>query len=280
MGSNEIVYGEEKNTEAARQPGQDKTLLYQQDKPNESTKEGPLSLVLFEYPQPSAGVLSNFSDQNYQNGAVCNQLTNGVRVPWRWQRIFLKVFLSIEGRGLYSVQATAKWSLPQSRQSARLFLQLSELGPPPPHKQTRVSLPHLVPGEGHTRLREKGWGVPIRRGQTPWYCRYICTLWSLLYRDLRRTNTTKPILLYDTLCKYWEPSPSSLSPWGGGGIGFKGTVAWDGFFTHCILSRIERKDLNFFHVELIFTGLGQDLTHLARKENTHSEIFLLGRLKI
>jgi hypothetical protein len=43
---------------------------------------------------------------------------------------------------------------------------------------------------------------------------------------------------------------------------------------------IERKDLNFYLVVLIFTGLGQDLTHLAHKENTHSEIFLLGRLKI
>ncbi len=31
---------------------------------------------------------------------------------------------------------------------------------------------------------------------------------------------------------------------------------------------------------LIFTGLGQDLAHFAHKENTHSEIFLLGRLKI
>ncbi len=31
---------------------------------------------------------------------------------------------------------------------------------------------------------------------------------------------------------------------------------------------------------LIFTGLEQDLTHLAHKENTHSEIFLLGRLTI
>jgi hypothetical protein len=55
-------------------------------------------------------------------------------------------------------------------------------------------------------------------------------------------------------------------------------VSW--FFSLiCILSRIERKDLNFFHVVLVFTGLGQDLSHLALKENTHSEIFLLGRLK-
>jgi hypothetical protein len=46
-------------------------------------------------------------------------------------------------------------------------------------------------------------------------------------------------------------------------------------------SRIERKDLTFFSCcALIFTGLGQDLTHLAHKENTQSDIFLLRRLKI
>ncbi len=61
------------------------------------------------------------------------------------------------------------------------------------------------------------------------------------------------------------------------GKGTKGTVAWDGFLAHCILSRIEKKDLQFFHIVLIFTGLEQDLTHLAHKENTHSEFFLLGR---
>jgi hypothetical protein len=34
------------------------------------------------------------------------------------------------------------------------------------------------------------------------------------------------------------------------------------------------------NVVLIFMGLGQDLTHLAQKENTHSRLFLSGRLKI
>jgi hypothetical protein len=29
--------------------------------------------------------------------------------------------------------------------------------PPPPHPQASVPSP-LVPGEGHTRLRERGWG--------------------------------------------------------------------------------------------------------------------------
>ncbi len=42
---------------------------------------------------------------------------------------------------------------------------------------------------------------------------------------------------------------------------------------------MERKDTNFFHVVLIFTGLGQDLSHLVHKENTDREIFLLGRQK-
>ncbi len=59
-----------------------------------------------------------------------------------------------------------------------------------------------------------------------------------------------------------------------------GTIAWDGFFAHCILSRIESKILNFLYVVLIFTELGQYLSHLACKENTQNEIFLLGRLKI
>ncbi len=46
------------------------------------------------------------------------------------------------------------------------------------------------------------------------------------------------------------------------------------------ISRIERKDLNFFNVVIMFSGLGQDLIHLAHKENAHSEMFLSGRLKI
>jgi hypothetical protein len=53
-----------------------------------------------------------------------------------------------------------------------------------------------------------------------------------------------------------------------------------GFLAHCILPLIEGKDLKFFSCTLISTGLGQDITHLAHKENTHSEIFLLGRQKI
>jgi hypothetical protein len=52
-----------------------------------------------------------------------------------------------------------------SSQSAKLFP--SELwDSPTPLTSRRVckcSLP-LVPGEGHTRMRERGWGVPIGQG--------------------------------------------------------------------------------------------------------------------
>jgi hypothetical protein len=45
---------------------------------------------------------------------------------------------------------------PQSRQSAKLFLQSSELGlPPTPHPLANVSSPLWFWGEGHTRWRER-----------------------------------------------------------------------------------------------------------------------------
>ncbi len=48
----------------------------------------------------------------------------------------------------------------QSWQSAKLFLQSSELGLHRPLTRRRVSPPSLVPGEGHTRWRERGWESP------------------------------------------------------------------------------------------------------------------------
>jgi hypothetical protein len=48
------------------------------------------------------------------------------------------------------------------------------------------------------------------------------------------------------------------------------------FFARCILSRIEGK----IFCLVVLDVLGQDLNHLAHKENTQSEFFLLGRLKI
>jgi hypothetical protein len=74
-----------------------------------------------------------------------------------------------------------KWMLPQSRQSAKLFLQSLELGLPHPSPAGECA-PPLVPREGHTRLRERGGGVPVpRRGHSLWYSLYLRTLWILLF---------------------------------------------------------------------------------------------------
>ncbi len=67
----------------------------------------------------------------------------------------------------------------QSRQSARHFLQLSELGLPHP-PSTQAGLPPLASGVGHTCLRERGWGgVPIPREDR--HCGtlgiYVCCEW-------------------------------------------------------------------------------------------------------
>ncbi len=83
---------------------------------------------------------------------------------------------------------------------------------------------------------------------------------------------------FQTFCwsRSWSRSAYARLPIAGliSDIFLKGIGAWDGFFARCILSKIERKELKFCHVVLIFTWLGQDLTHLVHRENTHSEIFL------
>jgi|LakMenEpi03Aug12_release.lakeMendotaPanAssembly.Ray.scaffolds.fasta_scaffold2579961_1 hypothetical protein len=48
--------------------------------------------------------------------------------------------------------------------------------------------------------------------------------------------------------------------------GIEGKVAGDDFFAHFILSRIERKYLQFFYAEPIFTEIEQDLAPLAHYE--------------
>jgi hypothetical protein len=62
---------------------------------------------------------------------------------------------------LLAVVALVPYSSPQSRQSAKLFIQSSELGLPQPLTRRRVCpLPPVLGGEGHTRLRERCWGSP------------------------------------------------------------------------------------------------------------------------
>jgi hypothetical protein len=80
---------------------------------------------------------------------------------------------------------------PQSIQSARLSVQLSELGPPHPLTRKRVLLPPLFPKVGDTfACGGRGWGDPIpRKGQPLWYSMsytvipkrsYLSSLYSLL----------------------------------------------------------------------------------------------------
>ncbi len=77
---------------------------------------------------------------------------------------------------------------PQSRQSARLFLQSSELGLPHPLTR-RVCSPSPLLQVACGR----GGGVPIlTRGQTLWHSRYICTLW-----------VNPPLLLHVMLLLNW-----------------------------------------------------------------------------
>ncbi len=65
----------------------------------------------------------------------------------------------------------------QSRQSARLFLQVSELGPPHPYPQASVFSPWFGGGGAHSLVGE---GPIQMRGQTLWYSRYtvyvLCAL--------------------------------------------------------------------------------------------------------
>ena len=75
------------------------------------------------------------------------------------------VYIDNRGQSLYPfyMYIFADFRQPtEYRQSAKPFLQSSELGPPTPSNC----------------LQERGWGVPVRtRGQTLWFSMYICTLW-------------------------------------------------------------------------------------------------------
>jgi hypothetical protein len=107
--------------------------------------------------------------------------------------------------------------LTKSRQSARLFIQSSELGLPHPLTRRRVSLPPLVPGEGHTCLRERG----SQFGQGDRHCGtlgiiVLCedTSWN---QQVRETNVISALLDFmDSflICKLLYVSCVSISlPW-------------------------------------------------------------------
>jgi hypothetical protein len=60
--------------------------------------------------------------------------------------------------------------------------------PPPPHPQSSVPPPLWFRGWVHTRLRDRGWGVPIpTRGQTLWYTlgiHVLCAIYVYRYRSI------------------------------------------------------------------------------------------------
>ncbi len=92
--------------------------------------------------------------------------------------------------------------LSQSRQSAKPFLQSSELGlPPTPHPQASVPRPPCFWGEGNTRWRERGWESPNSdESHTLWYSLYVRTLWVLFYFCNRRLAPLSTGLTHDIDC--------------------------------------------------------------------------------
>jgi hypothetical protein len=92
-------------------------------------------------------------------------------------------------KGEASVFIKSRKPTSQSRQSAKLSLQSSELGlPHPPYPQASVPPPFGL-GGGHTRLRKRGWGSPNSDEGT--YTVYISTLWPTLKRQ--NTEISKQI---------------------------------------------------------------------------------------
>jgi hypothetical protein len=71
------------------------------------------------------------------------------------------------------------WVQSQSRQSTRLFLQSSELGPPQPSLTCRRVCPPLWFRGGPGGLAGEG-GSQFGRGDRHWYSRYIFTLFVQL----------------------------------------------------------------------------------------------------
>jgi hypothetical protein len=70
--------------------------------------------------------------------------------------------VSSQEEGVIAIQQGIRTLHARSRQSAKLFLQSSELGTPHPHPQVSLPSPPLVPGWATHSLPGKGW--EFRRG--------------------------------------------------------------------------------------------------------------------
>ncbi len=85
---------------------------------------------------------------------------------------------------------------PQSRQSAKLFLQSSDWDSPNPSPAGECTPIPRFWGEGHTRWRERGWGSLDSDGGTYtvvlFICIYVRTLWCALTHRLEMVHSRCP----------------------------------------------------------------------------------------
>ncbi len=113
-------------------------------------------------------------------------------------------------------KAKKKCFTPQSRQSAKLFLQSSELVLPQPLNRRRVSPPPppVLVGGAHSFAREGLGESQFLRGDILWYSLYIyvlCALPSLRY--VLYGFPVPLILIHHLPClkmKYWRPRQKSV----------------------------------------------------------------------
>ncbi len=107
---------------------------------------------------------------------------------------------------IFITQPSSKPIGSQSRKSAKLFLQSSELGLSHPFSRRRVCPPPFGRGEGYTRLRERGWESPSSDDRTA-YKDYMesrrCSAGSFCsgtgaspHRLGEATNLPRPVIRY------------------------------------------------------------------------------------
>ncbi len=121
------------------QPRQNKNLLYEHNKPNEPTKEGPLSFVLFESPFTSAEAVDmngRFQMQGGKNWFLPKEMnansSSGTLIGWKsGQTTFIPLWDRMEGAWLwiqrpsFSILSGPTCVLPQPRKDFSMFSPIS-----------------------------------------------------------------------------------------------------------------------------------------------------------
>ncbi len=149
---------------------------------DKSRKNFPLFTVISEL--RTLKIMPEISTSFMNSASVCIPVYANVPVHTH-THIRYRVHANVFSLGLCSSviqlpqhSSPGHYSVPQSRQSAKLYLQSSELGLPQPLTRRRVCPPPLVPGGGAPLLAREGGGrVPIpTRGNTLTVvlCRCMC----------------------------------------------------------------------------------------------------------